>query len=88
MSVFKELREALELDLITGFSFWEPFDASSTGTCRVRMTPEFREFFDPIDKFEELRIMVFVFGGTANFAPTPLDLDRELFILTKCFSML
>ena len=79
---------ALDPDLIIGFSLIEPSDRRPTGFCLARMTPEFREFFDPNDMLEVFLSIFFVFGAAANFAPTPLDFDRELFILARCFSML
>ena len=79
---------ALDPDLMTGFSLAEPSDLRSTGFCLAKMTPEFREFFDPNDMFEVFLSMVLDFGAAANLAPKPLDLDLELLILARCFSML
>ena len=84
MNTFGELREAFELDFRIGFSFVDPSDLRSTGTG-LTSTPEFREFFDPIDIFE---LFLIICLGGANLAPTPLDLDLELDILLRCFSIL
>ena len=84
MNTFGELREALELDLMIGFSLEDPSDLRSTGTS-LTCTPEFREFFDPIEIFE---LFLIIFLGGANLGPTPLDFDLELDILLRCFSIL